>query len=140
MRWEKKTPCSPPKHGLELRKENAEEGLGDALPGMSTSPCGSFPKLLCLRSQRLLCHVAVSPHAAVCTTNPSTSFVEAFNDSGTSSSLGMISTASRIPPSVAACSRIPEGAELRLAPRGMCYTLGPGFGSTLTILTYRIKG
>lgn len=64
---------------------------------------------------------AVTPRAAVCATKPIASFVEAFNDSGAGSSLGMFSTASRIPPSVAACSRNPRGAELTLAPREMCY-------------------
>lgn len=95
--------------------------LPASLLGTSTSPYSSFPKLLCLRSQDLLYRAAVTPCAAVCTTKPIASFVEAFNDSGAGSSPGTISTASRIPPSVAACSRNPRGAELTLAPREMCY-------------------
>lgn len=55
------------------------------------------------------------------TTKAIASFVEAFNDSGASSSLGTVRTASIIPPSVAACSRNPWGAELMLAPQESGY-------------------
>lgn len=84
-------------------------------------PVQQLPRLWWLRSRGLLCRAAAASCAAVCTTKPITSFVEAFNDLGVGSSLGMLSAASRIPPSVAACSRNPQGAELTLAPWEMCY-------------------
>jgi len=90
-------------------------------PGDKHRPVQQLPQLLCLRSRDLLCRVAVTPRAAACTAKPIASFVEAFNDSGAGSSLGMVSTASRIPPSVAACSRHPQGAELAQAPQATCY-------------------
>lgn len=127
MRWEK-PPCSPPKHGLDLRKEKCLGGHGGclcgALPasllGTGTGPCRGFPQLLC--SQGLLRRAAVTPCAAVCTTKPIASLVEAFNDSGAGSSPGdgfhCLQNSS-----LGGCfvAEIPRGAELMLAPQEMCY-------------------
>lgn len=123
VRWEK-PPCAPPKRGLDLGKAKCRGGRGGCScisPGdTSRGPCSSFPKLLCLCSWCVLCCAAGTPGTAVCTTKPIASFVEAFNDSGAGSSPGTVSTASTIPPSMAACSRSPRGAKLRLASLEMC--------------------
>lgn len=83
---------------------------------LGTSP--NLTKLLCLCSQFLLPPCCSESSR---TTKAIASFVEAFNDSGASSSLGTVRTASIIPPSVAACSRNPWGAELTLAPQESGY-------------------
>lgn len=93
---------------------------GRALPasllGTRRGPCSSFPRLPCLRSQGLLCHAAVTPRTAVCTTNPGASFVEAFNDSGAGSSPGDGSHCLQNSSLSGCLYRNPQGAELMLAP------------------------